>query len=81
MIKIVIVEDEEAAAKRLQKLISEMMPTAEFLCTLNSVKSSVEWFKNNESADLVFVDIQLSDGQSFEIFKQVQVAEIGRAHV
>lgn len=74
MIKVVIIEDEEAAAKRLQKLVAEMIPDAEFLCTLNSVKSAVEWLKNNPSPDIIFVDIQLSDGQSFEIFKQVNVS-------
>lgn len=72
MIKVVIIEDEEMAAKRLQKLVAEMLPEAEFVCTLSSVKSSVEWLKNNPQPDLIFADIQLSDGQSFEIFKQVQ---------
>lgn len=74
MIKVVIIEDEEAAAKRLQKLISEMLPEADFICILDSVRSAVEWFNNNPHPDLIFVDIQLSDGQSFEIFKQVSIS-------
>lgn len=74
MIKVVIIEDEQNASKRLHKLVAEMMPDAEVVTALTSVRSAVEWLKNNPHPDLIFVDIQLSDGQSFEIFKQVAVS-------
>jgi len=73
MIKVLILEDEDAAASRLQKLIAEIMPEAEFLTTITSVKQGVEWFNRNALPQLIFADIQLSDGSSFEIFKQVEV--------
>jgi two-component system LytT family response regulator len=73
MIKILILEDEDAAAKRLQKLIAEMLPDANFLATIASVKNGIEWFTNNNGPDLIFADIQLNDGTSFDIFKKVAV--------
>src|SRR4051812_40027491 len=72
-IKVLIIEDEMAAAKRLNKLISELMPDAEIINTIPSIVSAVEWFKTNPLPDLVFADIHLADGSSFEIFKQVDV--------
>ena len=74
MIKVLIIEDEDAAAKRLQKLAGEMMPDAVFMPALISVKSAVEWFANNPQPDLIFADIQLSDGMSFEIFRRVNIS-------
>lgn len=73
MIKILILEDEEAAAKRLQKLIGEMLPEANVLAIIPSVKNGIEWFTGNEPADLIFADIQLNDGTSFDIFKKTPV--------
>ena len=72
-INIIIIEDEAAAAKRLNKMITELMPQAEIINHLDSIVSSVEWFKNNPMPSLVFADIHLADGSSFEIFKQVNV--------
>src|SRR5215510_2245706 len=72
-IKVLIIEDEMAAAKRLQKLISEIMPEAEIANSIASIASAVEWFKTNPLPDLVFADIHLADGSSFEIFKQVNI--------
>src|SRR3954471_22536198 len=71
--KVLIIEDEIAAAKRLNKLITEIMPDAEILETITSIESAVQWFNANSSPDLVFADIHLADGSSFEIFKQVNV--------
>ncbi len=68
-----IIEDEYHAVKRLQKLIRELKPKAKILCALESVEDSVEWFKTNKAPDLVFLDIQLADGLSFEIFNKVKV--------
>jgi two-component system, LytTR family, response regulator LytT len=73
MINILILEDEDAAAKRLQKLIGEMLSDANFLATIASVKNGIEWFANNNAPDLIFADIQLNDGTSFDIFKKVVV--------
>lgn len=76
MIKVLIFEDEEAAAKRLQKLVAEILPEAEFLSTIASVKQGVDWLSANKQPDLIFADIQLSDGTSFDIFKQVEVKSL-----
>ncbi len=72
-IKVLIIEDEEAAAKRLQKMITDVMPEAETYNSIASVGAAVEWFKKNALPDLVFADIHLADGSSLEIFKQVKV--------
>ena len=73
MIKVLIIEDEMPASKRLQKLIAELMPEANIIDVLVSISASVNWFKSNPQPDLVFADIHLADGSSFEIFKQVKV--------
>lgn len=73
MIKVLIIEDEMAASKRLQKLIAELMPEANVIDVLVSISASVNWFKSNPQPDLVFADIHLADGSSFEIFKQVKI--------
>lgn len=71
--KVLIIEDEEPAAKRLQKMLKEIEPGITVLENIVSVSSAVKWFTENESPDLVFSDIQLSDGLSFEIFKTVNI--------
>jgi DNA-binding LytR/AlgR family response regulator len=71
--KIIIIEDEHLAARRLENMIREIDPEVEILAKLESVKESVEWFKNNEHPDLIFLDIHLEDGLSFSIFDQVKV--------
>ena len=68
MLKILIIEDEEPAAKRLYKLIKEMEPATGLMGTLESVSEAVKWIDNNGCPDLVFSDIQLSDGRSFDIY-------------
>jgi two-component system, LytTR family, response regulator LytT len=73
MSKYIIIEDEEPAFNRLKKMIGEIDGQLVFLENLGSVKSSVEWLQNNPQPDLIFMDIQLADGNSFEIFKQVKV--------
>ncbi len=74
MVKVLILEDETAASMRLQKLISEMLPEAHLAGIIISIKDAVPWFKQNTAPDLIFADIQLSDGTSFEIFKQVNIS-------
>jgi len=71
MIKVIIVEDEKPSARRLQRMLSEL--DIEALAMLHSVKEAIAWFKTNEHPDLILLDIQLSDGLSFEIFEHVTV--------
>jgi two-component system, LytTR family, response regulator LytT len=70
---ILIIEDEEPAYRRLQKMLKELEPGHILLNQIVSVSSAVKWFNENEAPDLVISDIQLSDGISFEVFKQVNV--------
>jgi len=73
MIKVLILEDEDAASQRLKKMIAEILPEAEFLAIIPSVKQGLEWLAANKHPDLIFADIQLNDGTSFDIFNQVKV--------
>lgn len=70
--KILIIEDEKFAADKLEKMLQDIHPSVEILAKIGSVKESVKWLLKN-SADLIFLDIQLSDGISFSIFEQVPV--------
>ncbi len=71
--KVVIVEDERLAAEKLRRLLIQVDPGVEILTVLESVEESVNWFLTNETPDLVFMDIQLDDGISFEIFDAVKI--------
>tara|TARA_R110002073_G_scaffold8207_1_gene45663 strand:- start:102524 stop:103282 length:759 start_codon:yes stop_codon:yes gene_type:complete len=68
---VIIIEDEKPAARRLSRMLSELGIEANTM--LHSVEESLNWFQNNEHPDLIFLDIQLSDGLSFEIFEEVHV--------
>lgn len=70
---VVIIEDEALAVDRLAKLLYEYNTQVEIKAVLDTVEASVEYFKNNPSPQLIFLDIELGDGKSFEIFTQVQV--------
>jgi two-component system LytT family response regulator len=70
---VIIIEDESLIAKNLQRLLREMEPELNVLAVLDSVASSVSWLNANPHPDLLFVDIQLSDGVSFDIFNRVKV--------
>ncbi|ADQ80865.1 response regulator receiver and unknown domain protein [Paludibacter propionicigenes WB4] len=72
--KIVIIEDEEFAARRLKNMINEYDSTIEVVAKLESVKESIDWFKNNEHPDLIFLDIHLEDDLSFAIFQEVPIS-------
>jgi two-component system response regulator LytT len=71
--KIVIIEDEIKAAKSLANLITKIRPAAKITAQLQSIESAVSYLSENEEPDLIFMDIQLSDGLSFEIFKSVKI--------
>lgn len=71
--KVVIVEDERLASKRLAQLLKIVEPGIEILQILESVDEAVNWFSQNTKPDLIFMDIQLDDGISFEIFDAVKI--------
>lgn len=68
---VIIIEDEKPSARRLQRMLEKEGITAQTM--LHSVGEAITWFENNEHPDLIFLDIQLSDGLSFEIFDSVQI--------
>jgi len=68
---VLIIEDEKPSARRLQRMLERLNVNVNEM--LHSVAESVEWFANNEHPDLIFLDIQLSDGLSFEIFDTVTI--------
>jgi two-component SAPR family response regulator len=70
---IIIIEDEFRAAKSLQNLISEVKPEAKITGVYDSIEMSIEALSQGSKPDLIFMDIHLSDGLSFEIFKQVEI--------
>jgi DNA-binding LytR/AlgR family response regulator len=72
--RIVIIEDEMFAARRLENMIHEYDPSIEVAATLESVKDSITWFRSNKEPDLIFLDIQLEDDLCFSIFDQVKVS-------
>ena len=72
MLNILIIEDEQPAARRLLKMITALEPGVNLLANLDSVESGIQWLEKNSHPDLIFSDIQLSDGISFEIFKSVE---------
>jgi len=67
---ILIVEDEEQAAKKLARMLRKILPEAFFHGPLESVSATVNWLNNNPPPDLILLDIHLSDGLSFDIFEQ-----------
>lgn len=69
--KVLIIEDEKPAARRLARLLGDLGVVAPIM--LHSVEESIDWFQDNKHPDLIFLDIQLSDGLSFEIFEEVEV--------
>lgn len=73
---ILIIEDEQAAAQRLHKLITRIKPDINLLATLDSVESTIQWLEENKDTqiDLALVDIQLGDGTSFEVFEAVDIS-------
>ena len=71
--RVLIIEDEAPAFRRLQRIIENLRPTFEIVEVLDTVKDSVEWLSNQAKPDLIFMDIQLADGLSFEIFEETDV--------
>jgi DNA-binding LytR/AlgR family response regulator len=71
--KVLIVEDETAAAENLAEMLYKIDPGIQVLGNTESVQQTVRWLQGNERPDLIFMDIHLSDGSSFAIFQQMEV--------
>ncbi len=71
--RLVIVEDETAAAVNLQAILRKLAPEAAVKAVLESVQEGVDWFGSHPMPDLVFMDIHLADGDSFRIFERIEV--------
>jgi len=71
MSRVVIIEDEKPAARRLQRILQKEGITTEVL--LHSVNEALQWFDGHAAPDLIFADIQLTDGLSFDIFEQIDL--------
>jgi two-component system, LytTR family, response regulator len=71
--KVVIIEDEQMAANRIKALLAAYDSDIEIIAHLDSVKKSAQWLLNNPHPSLIFMDIQLGDGISFEIFELVKI--------
>ena len=71
--KVLIIEDEVPAAEKLERYLHKFDPTIEIMAVIDNTVAAVERLKGSEKPDLIFMDIQLRDGLSFQIFQQVQV--------
>jgi len=71
--RILIVEDEKPAAKRVAQLIRKFRPNYTILEMLDSVEGTVQWLAEESAPDLIFMDVQLADGLSFDIFSETDV--------
>ncbi len=72
--RVLIIEDETAAARNLQSMLESIEPGIEVVGVTESIVDTVEWFAENEMPDIVFMDIHIADGESFRIFDSVDIA-------
>jgi two-component system, LytTR family, response regulator LytT len=73
MMRVIIIEDEKLTAKDLQRTLLQIETGIEDIAFLHSVEEATQYFKTNPSADLIFSDIELGDGLSFDIFNKVPI--------
>ena len=71
--KVLIIEDETTASENLMAMLQETDPSIEVVGVLESVQQTVRWLRSNSAPDLMFMDIQLSDGSAFTLFDQLNV--------
>ncbi|MGZ5244398.1 MAG: LytR/AlgR family response regulator transcription factor [Bacteroidia bacterium] len=71
--KVLVIEDEDAATRLMFKILERARPGIEVVAHIDTVEDAVKWLSENPAPDLVFMDIQLGDGLSFEIFEQVEI--------
>ena len=74
--RVLIIEDEKLTANDLVSSIQEVRPHFTVIKILTSVKSAISFLKTKPAIDLVFSDIQLTDGLSFEIFKAIEIGHV-----
>jgi two-component system, LytTR family, response regulator LytT len=72
--KVIIIEDEQLSAEKLKGLIKKYDPEIEIIAELTTISESIEWLNSNPIPDLIFSDIQLADGLSFEIYRAVKIS-------
>lgn len=73
IMRILIIEDEIAAAQKLRQTIAEIHDNYTVIGPLHSIRGALEWFKNNKAPDIILMDIELSDGNSFEILRHINI--------
>jgi len=73
MIRALIIEDEQLAVDYLKTTIKQVNPDIHIIDSIDSIENAIVWFKNNPLPDLLFLDIQLSDGLSFDLFSYVEI--------
>lgn len=73
LMNVLLVEDEPLAVKKLERLLSEVAFDVKVMGITGSIRATVEWLEANPAPDLIFLDIELSDGQSFDIFQRTRV--------
>ncbi len=71
--KVLLIEDEEAALRRLRKMIVEVAPDAEIIGATDGVETTVQWLGQHPAPDLIFMDIHLSDGSAFDLLTQCTI--------
>ena len=71
--KVLLIEDELRARRHMEKLLTTHFPEVEVAGAVGSVRDTVQWLASHPAPDLIFMDVELSDGSSFEIFKQTDV--------
>lgn len=71
--RVLIIEDEIRASQQLQIMLQGLNPEIDILDTLESIEDSIQWLKENKPPELIFMDIQLADGLSFEIFQKIEI--------
>lgn len=72
--KTLIIEDEQAAVRNLKKILAQNAPELEIIGVLEGIADTIEWMNRNPMPELIFLDIHLSDGSSFEIFDHVKIS-------
>jgi len=72
--RVLIIEDETAAARNLQSMLEHIEPDIEVVGITESIVDTIDWFAENETPDIVFMDIHIADGESFRIFDSIDIA-------
>lgn len=72
--KLFIIEDETAATRQLQRLCERYLPDFEIAGAVQSVREAISWLSSNPNPEVIFMDVELTDGQSFDILKEVDIS-------